>query len=401
MRVMQITAFSGFGCTGRIALGIHNMLVSEGNESVVAWGRINTAPADVANIKIGNKFDHILHGLYTRITDKCGFASKAMTRQFLRKIDDYSPDLIHLHILHGYYINLEELFNYIKSRNIPVVWTLHDCWAFTGHCPYFDYVNCKKWKTGCNSCPQKQHHPASWIMDNSEWNWKKKRELFTGIKNLTIVTPSEWLAGLVKQSFLKEYPVIVINNGVDLEHFKPTKSNFKKAHGLTNKKVVLGVSSSWAKSKGLDDFIELSKRLPVDYKIVLVGVRKKQMKLLPKNILGIEYTDNIYKLAEIYTAADVFVNPTYEDNYPTTNLEAIACGTPVITYNTGGSVEAVRASGFGVTTEVGNIEQLREAIVHIKNLSIKYDRVKIIEICQQKTLFFKYCKLYDKVIEGQ
>lgn len=398
MRIMQITAFSGWGCTGRITLGIHNMLVSEGHESMIAWGRINTAPEDVPNIKIGNKFDRIFHGIYTRITDKCGFASKAVTEEFLRKVDEYKPDLIHLHIIHGYYINLEVLFNYIKSHNIPIVWTLHDCWAFTGHCPYFDCVKCEKWKTGCNACPQKQHHPSSLLMDNSEWNWRKKKELFTGIKNLTVVTPSEWLADLVKQSFLKEYPVKVINNGVNLEYFKPTQSSFKTDYDLENKKIVLGVSSSWAKSKGLDDFIELSKHLPADYKIVLVGLGKRQIKQLPKNILGIEYTDSINKLAEIYTVAEVFVNPTYEDNYPTVNLESMACGTPVITYDTGGSVEVVLTSGFGVITEAGNIEKLRDAVVNIKNLSVKCDREKIIKLCQQKISFVKYCELYNKAI---
>ena len=179
MRVMQITAFSGWGCTGRIALGIHNALKAENHESLIAWGRRNTVPEEIETIKIGSKIDQQIHGLYTRFTDKCGFASKRVTRTFLKKIEEYKPDLIQLHILHGYYINLEILFNYIKKHNIPIVWTFHDCWAFTGHCPYFDLIGCEKWKTGCNNCPQKAHHPTSWLMDNSAWNWKKKKELFT------------------------------------------------------------------------------------------------------------------------------------------------------------------------------------------------------------------------------
>lgn len=399
MKVLQITAFEGWGCTGRISLEIHNMLVSEGNESIVAWGRKNTAPANAANIKIGNKADQLLHGLYTRITDKCGFASKKITKDFLKKVDAYKPDLIHLHIMHGYYINIELLFNYIKSKNIPVVWTMHDCWAFTGHCPYFDYINCEKWKTGCHNCSQKQHHPTSWFIDNSKWNWQKKRELFSGVKNMTIVTPSKWLSDLVKQSFFNAYPIEVINNGINLKYFKPTYGTFKEDYCLKNKKIILGISSTWVKSKGLDDFIKLSHYIPQEYIIVLIGLKKSQIKQLPNNILGIEHIDNIEKLAETYTSADVFVNPTYEDNYPTTNLEAIACGTPVVTYNTGGSIEAVLKSGFGAIVEKGNIKQLKNEILNSQNIFAKYDKVKITQICQQEISFLKYCKLYNKVLE--
>ena len=181
MRVLQITAYSGWGCTGRIAVGIHNALINQNQECAIAWGRINTAADTVTTIKIGNKLDQNVHGLYTRITDKCGFGSRATTRKFLKEIDEYAPDLIQLHIMHGYYINLEILFEHIKKKNIPVVWTFHDCWAFTGHCPYFDLIHCEKWKTGCYDCEQKRHHPTSLIFDNSKWNWEKKKELFTEI----------------------------------------------------------------------------------------------------------------------------------------------------------------------------------------------------------------------------
>ena len=251
MRVLQITAFSGWGCTGRIALGIHNVLVEQNHESLIAWGRTNTAPSTVPTIQIGNKFDQHIHGLYTRITDRCGFGSLRTTKEFLKKVDEYRPDLIQLHIMHGYYINLELLFHYIKGKNIPVVWTFHDCWAFTGHCPYFDLVKCDKWKTGCNNCPQKLHHPTSWLIDNSKQNWQRKKELFTSIDNLTIVTPSKWLAGLVKLSFLKNCRVEVINNGINLQNFKPTYGKITNRLGLKDKRMVLGVSSSWADSKGL------------------------------------------------------------------------------------------------------------------------------------------------------
>lgn len=393
MRILQITAFSGWGCTGRIALGIHNTLVEQGYESAIAWGRTNTAPADVKTFQIGSKLDQKIHGLYTRITDKCGFGSKEATKNFIKQIDEYNPDLVQLHILHGYYINLEILFHYLKEKKIPVVWTFHDCWAFTGHCPYFDLVGCEKWKTGCHNCQQKAHHPTSWILDNSKWNWERKRELFTALDNLTIVTPSKWLAGLVKESFLKDCRVEVINNGINLNDFKPTEGTFRKDYGLGNKRIVLGISSTWCKSKGIDDFIELSKKLSNDYKIVLVGLSKKQMAVLPKQILGIERMDSVRQLAEIYTAADVFVNPTYEDNYPTTNLEALACGTPVITYDTGGSVEAAE-NKYGRIIHKGNIEELYHCIMQNelkKNADIQKD------IYDEKKRFMDYLSLYSDI----
>lgn len=395
MRVLQITAFSGWGCTGRIAMGIHNALVEQGHESAIAWGRINTAPADVKTFQIGNRFDQQMHGLYTRITDKCGFGSKGVTKEFLKKIDEYDPDLVQLHILHGYYINLEVLFDYLKEKKIPVVWTFHDCWAFTGHCPYFDLVGCEKWKTGCHDCQQKAHHPTSWLMDNSRWNWKKKRELFTGVDNLTIVTPSKWLAGLVKESFLKDCRVEVINNGINTNDFKPTKGTFREDHGLENKKIVLGVSSTWCKSKGIDDFIELSKKLPNDYKVVLVGLSKEQLATLPKQILGIERTDSVHQLAEIYTTADVFVNPTYEDNYPTTNLEALACGTPVITYDTGGSVEATIESGYGAVVKQGDINGLMNSIFEFN--SDTREKHCIFQ-CDANLNYKEYVRLYENAL---
>ena len=395
MKVLQITAFSGWGCTGRIALGIHKALEEQGHESIIAWGRTDTTLDSVHTIKIGNGLDQKMHGLYTRLTDKCGFGSIAATKKFIKQIDEFDPDLIQMHILHGYYVNLEVLFNYIKEKNIPIVWTFHDCWAFTGHCPYFDYVQCEKWKTGCHHCEQKAHHPTSWLMDNSKWNWEKKKELFTK-QNLTVVTPSEWLAGLVKQSFLKDCDVQVINNGINLNDFKPTTGELLKKIGVENKKIVLGVSSTWVKSKGLDDFAVLANILPEAYQVVLVGLTKEQIAALPNNIVGIARTDSVAELAELYSAATVFVNPTYEDNYPTTNLEAIACGTPVVTYKTGGSTEIVMKSGMGAIVEQKDIEGLKNAIVGVGKNHISEKDLYV--LCSQEYAFQKYVALYSEIL---
>ena len=395
MRVLQITAYSGWGCTGRIAEGIHNALIKQNQEGTIAWGRVNTAAENVRTIKIGNKFDQNMHGLYTRITDKCGFASKIVTKNFLKELDEYNPDLIQLHIMHGYYIDLENLFKYIKKKNIPVVWTFHDCWAFTGHCPYFDLVHCEKWKTGCHHCQQKYHHPASLIIDNSTWNWNKKKELFTGIKNMTIVTPSKWLAELVKESIFKDYSIEIINNGINLGDFMSMKSDVREKYKLKNKKIVLGVSSSWSKSKGLDDFIQVAEKLPNEYQVILIGLSREKIKTLPDNILGIQRTDYLSELAAFYSEADVFVNPTYEDNYPTTNLEAIACGTPVVTYQTGGSVEIIEETGYGIVVEQGNIRELIKAIVTVRKEDIKG---KYNHLLSQELRFAEYVELYRRIL---
>ena len=395
MRVLQITAFSGWGCTGRIAQGICETLIENGKEAAIAWGRTNTAPDTIETIQIGNRNDQLLHGLYTRITDRCGLGSKAVTKKFLKQMDAYAPDIVHLHIMHGYYINIEILFRYLKEKKIPVVWTFHDCWAFTGHCPYFDMVGCEKWKTGCYSCEQKLHHPQSLLLDNSKGNYRRKREAFTGVEKMVIVTPSEWLKGLVEQSFLKEYSVKVINNGINTKDFQPTFGIMKEKLGIGEKKILLGVSSTWAEGKGLKDFVTLSQKISPEYRVVLVGLTKKQLKELPETITGVERTDSVKELAELYTAATAFLNLTYEDNYPTTNLEAIACGTPVITYRTGGSPEIVEKTGFGQVVSQGNVEEVIEAIEKVEGMTVTADAVAYLE---QQERFKDYRNLYEELL---
>ncbi|AZR73927.1 glycosyl transferase [Anoxybacter fermentans] len=399
MKVLQINSVCGIGSTGRIATDIHNILIENGHESYIAYGRDEARGCDTS-IRIGSKFDNYMHVVKTRLFDKHGFGSRKATAEFLNKVEKLNPDIIHLHNIHGYYINIELLFKYLKKANKPVVWTLHDCWAFTGHCAYFDYVGCDKWKTICYSCPQKKGYPSSILLDNSKNNYNKKKEIFTGVKNMTIVTPSNWLAGLVKQSFLEEYPVKVINNGIDLEVFKPTASNFRKKYNLENKFIILGVASVWEHRKGYKYFIELSKKIKKDEVIVMVGLTEKQKNKLPNNIIGITRTNNVRELVEIYSAADVFINPTLEDNFPTTNLEALACGTPVITFNTGGSKESVDEN-CGFVVQKGNIDELIYTIRKIKGQSkSSYSRQcveKAKALYNKKDNFKKYLELYFQI----
>ena len=290
------------------------------------------------------------------------------------------------------------MFNYLKEIKKPIVWTLHDCWSFTGHCTHFDYVGCERWKNECYSCPQKRQYPVSWFFDRSQESFREKKKLFTSIDNMTLITPSEWLSNLVKQSFLKEYPVRVINNGIDLNVFKPCDSNFRNKHNLENKFIVLGVASGWSKRKGLTFFHQLSEHLSENYQIIVVGVTGKQKQEMPRNIIGITRTNNVQELAEIYSAADVFINPTLEDNFPTTNLEALACGTPVITFNTGGSVESVDEK-TGIVVKQGNIEQLVNAIKTIlKNGKETYHTKCILKAAKcydKQAKYLEYIKLYQ------
>lgn len=364
MKILQINSVCGVGSTGRITTDLYKVLEEQGHECKIAYGR-GVAPEGIDSIKIGSNLDNYTHVFKTRVFDKHGFGSVNATKKFIKEVKEYDPDIIHLHNIHGYYINIEILFNYLKEANKPVVWTLHDCWAFTGHCSHFDYVGCDKWKNGCNDCIQKNEYPSSKVIDNSKFNYEKKKELFTSVKNMTIVTPSKWLANLVKESFLGKYPVEVINNGIDLDVFKPTKSKFRRIYNLQDKFIVLGVASVWTERKGLKYFIELSEKLSDDYKIVLVGITEKQRKEISKKILAITKTNNVKELAEIYTASDVFLNPTLEDTFPTTNLEALSCGTPIITFNTGGSIESVNDK-CGLIVKKESKEKLIRGIQKIK-----------------------------------
>lgn len=363
MRILMINVVCGIRSTGRICTDIAEYLDKQGHEVKIAYGRFDVPEKyKKYSYKIGNDFDVCLHAGVSLLLDNSGLMSKKVTVKFIEWIKDYNPDVIHLHNIHGYYLNFEILFDYLRGCGKRIIWTLHDCWSFTGHCAYFDYSQCSKWKNGCESCPSLKDYPPCFIKDNSSENYQVKKRVFTSIPNLTIVTPSQWLASLVKESFLSEYQVKVINNSIDYNVFKPTVSDFREKNGLSGKTIILGVASVWDRRKGLSDFIQLSQMLTDDYKIVLVGLNNKQLKEIPDDILGITHTSNIKELAELYTMADVFLNLTYEDNYPTTNLEAQACGTPVISYKTGGSTES--ALEYGMVVEKA---QLDEIIQILKN----------------------------------
>lgn len=328
-----------------------------------------------------------------------GFGSRRATLRFIDWIREYAPDVIHLHNLHGYYINIGVLFNYLQETDKPVVWTLHDCWAFTGHCTHFDYVGCSKWKTGCFECPEKHSYPASIMLDNSRSNYENKKHLFTSLKDLTIVTPSNWLADLVKLSYLSKYSVQVIHNGIDLSQFRPRTSDFRNKYGIADKTVLLGVASTWNRRKGLDTFFSLAQMVDAKYVIVLVGLSQVQLRRLPRNIIGIQRTDNIKELAEIYTAANVFVNPTVEEVFGMVNIEALACGTPVITFDTGGSPESLTTLSGIITKDKTprSILDMLETACQIKGSNC-INRSKSF---MKSKMTLDYLRLYNKSSRGR
>lgn len=343
MRVLQINStYKNGGSTGRIAFDLKQTMESRGIESFVAYG-IDTCPVPENNtILLQSKSDLKISQLQSRLFARHGFYNVRATRRLLNYINEVKPDVIHLHNLHGYYIHCGMLFEYLKKHSIPVVWTLHDCWAFTGWCAYFDYSGCDRWKTLCKHCPNKDDYPKAWFTSRARSNYKLKKCTFTGVENLTLVTPSRWLADLTRESYLREYPVEVINNGVDISVFKPSTNHVKAVLGIEGKKLLLAVAGGLEKRKGREYLLKIPELLSDDEVLVILGIRKDQIDLLPKSkCIGIPYTNSVEDLALIYSAADVFINTTLEDNFPTTNIEALACGTPVITFNTGGSVEPV------------------------------------------------------------
>ena len=399
--LLQINSVVNTGSTGRIAEDIGRIAMGKGWKSYIAYAR-NERPSQSQLIKIGRDCDIKMHGLQTRLLDNHGFASKRATHKFIEDVERIKPTIVHLHNIHGYYINIEILFNYLAKADIPVVWTLHDCWAFTGHCCHFTFIGCDKWKTHCYECPQKKSYPASYLIDNSRNNFSRKRELFNSVKSMTIVPVSNWLGGLVGESFLKEYPIKVIHNGVDLSTFKPMETeSIAKKYYTQNKFVLLGVANIWDERKGLQDFIKLSKHLNNDEVIVLVGLSKEQTKDLPTNIIGLERTESVQELAELYSLADVFINPTYEDNFPTTNIESLACGTPVVTYKTGGSPEAIDAN-TGFVINQGDIDGLIKVVAEIKSKGKNYyfdacvDRAR--RLYDKEDRFEEYINLYEQLI---
>lgn len=343
MKVLIINSVCGYGSTGRICCDLAEAVRNEGGEAMVAYGRNGAVPeaAKRYSRRIGSDTDVRLHGILTRVFDLHGFGSGNATRELTAWIRRFDPDIIHLHNLHGYYVHIGVLFEALRALDRPILWTLHDCWPFTGHCAHYSAVGCEKWKNGCHDCGMKRVYPASLLLNHAGKNYEMKKRLFTLPERMTLVTPSQWLAGEVRQSFLGKYPLATIPNGIDTEVFRPAQSGLRERYGLEKKKIALGVANVWSEQKGLSYLLALADQLGNGWAVVLAGLSKQQIRTLPKNIIGIPRTESPWELAAWYSAADVFVNPTLGDSFPSTNLEAQACGTPAVTFRTGGSPEGI------------------------------------------------------------
>lgn len=387
MRVFQINTVYKTGSTGRIAESLQRGLRDRGHDSIVAYGRGNKIN-NADGFKFTDISDVTIHVAMTRLIDRHGLYSDAATIRLIKEIRKYNPDIIHLHNIHGYYVNYELLFDFLKEYGKPIVWTLHDCWAFTGHCAYFTKSKCEKWVNGCYACTEKRSYPASYFVDNSKENYEIKKRIFTSINKdlIIIVTPSDWLKGLVERSFLKKYKITTIHNGINIKKFKSLETGCKN----NKTKKLIAVASPWDERKGLHYLVEMAKKMPKDYELKIVGLSKKQIKdIRPLNNLKLySKTSNLDELIKLYSDSDYFVNTTIEDNYPTVNLEALACDLPVITFPTGGSVESVREMGGAVTSSFSVEEMIH--VIEDFNGKVKDNKDFIDERVMQNSYFDIY-----------
>lgn len=406
--LLQIDACRNCGSTGRINELIGLFAEQNGWTSYIAHSARYANLSKLKSIQIGSKPEEYWHALETKFFDNHGLSSRVSTQRFINRIKEINPTIVHLHTIHGYYVNYKILFDYLVNSDIPVVWTLHDCWNFTGRCAHFDSIGCDKWKSMCYDCPIRGGYSISSFKDRSRVNYILKKESFTSVKNLTLVPVSHWLENLVSQSFFKELPNVkihTIHNGIDVNMFKPsfpaTVNSLKEQLNISGKKILLGCAAPFGVSKGYKDFLALRQFLDDSYAIIMVGLSQEQKNEVDsKGIIGVTRTQNVQELADYYSMADLFVNLTYSDTFPTTNLESLACGTPVLTYDTGGSVEAIDEH-TGIVVKKGDMNILTETI---KNFTSK---TKISDTCRKRAVLLfdkdikyqEYINLYDLILK--
>lgn len=407
LKLFQINSTLNVGSTGHIAEQIADLATSEGWNVWIAHGPRFVNDSAHQTYQICSLFEEKMHGLKSLLFDSHGLGCETATKKLVDKIQSVNPDIIHLHNVHGYYLNYKILFEYLKMTDIPIVWTLHDCWSFTGHCAHFENMKCEQWKLGCVQCHWLKNYPRCIGFARTKRNFNLKKSLFTSLSNLTLVPVSTWQKNLLKESFFansRNINIYPICNGVDIKIFSPLKDGkiiLQNKYGICGEYIVLGVANRWTSQKGLDDIYKLRKILPSEYLIVLIGMTKKQITELPEGIVGIIRTESKFELAIFYSAADVYINPTYSDTFPTVNLESLACGTPVITYRTGGSVESIDEN-TGLVVEQGNLEELNNAIVEVcrkgKNFFLGNCRKRAEQHFDKNITFRKYINLYNRLL---
>ncbi len=389
MKIVQINS-SLNGSTGMIARDISDYLDSKNIDNRLYYTQGSSNVSKYINYSSHQEIK--LNALKSRILGNYGFNSNKATDRLIKELEEFNPDIVHIHNIHGHDVNLETLVQYLNGKNKKVIWTMHDCWLYTGYCPYYTYARCDKWKVECRDCKLRKRY--SWLRDLSKDNYERKKRILANKSNITFVTPSKWLASDAKESFLKENKIVVIPNGIDLELFKPVETDLKKKLGLEDKKIILCIAMNVSERKGYNDILEVAKILPDEYKIVMVGLPKEMISTLPSNIVGFERTESKEQLVEFYNIADCFLNPTHEDNYPTVNIEAISCGTPVVAYNVGGASEVI-TEDTGISVKENDIEGLKEAINIICNKDYSDScRKYALEHNRKELMLESYYKLY-------
>lgn len=392
-KLLQIDSCLGILSTGKITEGIAKLAMDREWECHIMHGARCVGKSIQKHYQVTSLIGEYIHYAESFLFDRHGLGSRIETKKIIEKIKEIKPDVIQLHCIHGYYINYKYLFEFLNSTDIPVVWTFHDCWAFTGHCTHFDTFNCNKWKLeGCRDCPQISCYPKA-LLDNSKRNFRIKRRLFSANRNLHIVSVSEWLASYIKESFFCKNDIRVINNGIDISKFSPCLEK------TTNKFKILGVASAWGANKGLFDFYKLRAMLSKDeYDITLIGLSQTQINQLPEGIKGVPRTNSVNELAQLYSVSDVFVNPTYADSFPTVNMEALACGTPVITYRTGGSPDMIDEK-TGVVVGQGDVFAIKDVVKCMRKnpLSSLDCRKRAERLYDANERFKDYINLYEEL----
>jgi len=403
-KLLLIGSSLNYGSPGKITENLGLLAQKDGWDVYQAHGVKYTNPSKLKTRPVSSPFGEKIHVAYSLLLDAHGLASTCETKKLVRWIDEIKPDVIHLHNLHGYYLNYKVLFDYFATLETPIVWTLHDFWPITGHCAHFDYAGCDKWKTECGHCPQRGTYPKSLFLDRSQRNFKMKKRAFTSVQNMIITPVSIWVGNLVAESFLGKYPIRPIYNGIDTEVFKPTENDLRKQLGVEGKFVLVGVAAPWYPLKGLNDYYELSTHLPSECQIIMIGLKTEQIRDLPKGIIGIERTQNQKELAEYYSMADVVLNLSYQETFGMTTVEGLSCGTPGIVYNRTASPELV-TPGTGRVVMAGDIEGLVNAIDEIRLLGKSSFSIacrnRAVMCFNKDKQFGEYIKLYDKIIKNE
>ena len=399
-KLLLINVALNWGSTGKIVEGIGTLAKSSGWEVFAAHGARYNNPSQLNSFQITSIIDEGIHYIQSTLYDAQGLGSSQATRHLLKHIDIIHPNIVHIHNLHGCFINYPLLFEYLHYKEIPVVWTLHDCWAMTGHCVHFERTHCEKWKTECGDCPQKRDYPTSFFLDRSKSNFKLKKRLFTAMDKMRITTVSSWLKGVAEESFLNKFPVDVVPNGIDTNSFVFSASDLRERFKIGNKKLILSVASGFGERKGINDYVQLSKLLTSDYQLLLVGTDRRDLKVLPSNVIAIDRADGAAELAEFYSAADVLLSLSYEETFGLTIVEAMACGTPAIVYDNTAQPELITAE-TGIVVPNGDIEKVKTAIEEVcakgKDHYSLACREHALEYDQKKS-YQKYLDLYVQML---